>query len=201
MTHPRLGWVSAPVGAVLANVLGMRVSVASHVDSMAAAELILGLRRFTAPAPRVSTSTRETVGYAGDRRAGAQSPERPGKHRGPAGAVRVVGAVRNSRSTVSDEAVLTAARRLRIPVRRGGRFFDCGALTGGPQQRQRRRRAAAADRTRARVLGESVALLRDILNPDEIVVGGQAFTTFPEGMAEVEKGSPASPYCRSAKYG
>jgi len=40
---------------------------------------------------------------------------------------------------------------------------------------------------RARVLGESVALLRDVLNPDEIVVGGQAFTTYPEGMAVVEK--------------
>ena len=39
---------------------------------------------------------------------------------------------------------------------------------------------------RARVLGEAVALLRDVLNPDELVVGGQAFTEYPEAMAQVE---------------
>jgi predicted NBD/HSP70 family sugar kinase len=37
------------------------------------------------------------------------------------------------------------------------------------------------------VLGEAVALLRDLLNPDELVVGGQAFTEYPEGMAAVEE--------------
>jgi hypothetical protein len=36
------------------------------------------------------------------------------------------------------------------------------------------------------VLGEAVALLRDLLNPDELVVGGQAFTEYPEGMAQLE---------------
>jgi hypothetical protein len=36
------------------------------------------------------------------------------------------------------------------------------------------------------VLGEAVALLRDLLNPDELVVGGQAFTEYPEGMVDVE---------------
>jgi predicted NBD/HSP70 family sugar kinase len=39
---------------------------------------------------------------------------------------------------------------------------------------------------RARVLGEAVALLRDMLNPDDLIVGGQAFTEYPEGMAAVE---------------
>lgn len=39
---------------------------------------------------------------------------------------------------------------------------------------------------RARVLGEAIALLRDMLNPDDLVVGGQAFTEYPEGMALVE---------------
>lgn len=36
------------------------------------------------------------------------------------------------------------------------------------------------------MLGEAVALLRDMLNPDDLVVGGQAFTEYPEGMAQVE---------------
>jgi hypothetical protein len=39
---------------------------------------------------------------------------------------------------------------------------------------------------RARVLGGAVALLRDLLNPDDLVVGGQAFTEYPEGMRHVE---------------
>ncbi len=36
------------------------------------------------------------------------------------------------------------------------------------------------------MLGEAVALLRDMLNPDDLVVGGQAFTEYPEGMSLVE---------------
>ena len=36
------------------------------------------------------------------------------------------------------------------------------------------------------MLGEAVALLRDLLNPDDLVVGGQAFTEYPEGMEHVE---------------
>ncbi|WP_373877662.1 ROK family transcriptional regulator, partial [Mycobacterium kiyosense] len=63
--HPRLGWRQAPVGPVLADALGLPISVASHVDAMAGAELLLGMRRF---APSSSTSlyvyARETVGYA-----------------------------------------------------------------------------------------------------------------------------------------
>jgi len=38
---------------------------------------------------------------------------------------------------------------------------------------------------RARVLGCAVALLRDMLNPDDLVVGGQAFTEYPEGMIDL----------------
>ncbi len=37
-----------------------------------------------------------------------------------------------------------------------------------------------------RVLGHAVALLRDVLNPDDLVVGSQACTEYPEGMAQVE---------------
>jgi hypothetical protein len=36
------------------------------------------------------------------------------------------------------------------------------------------------------VLGAAVALLRDLLNPDELIVGGQAFTEYPEAMTTVE---------------
>ena len=46
--------------------------------------------------------------------------------------------------------------------------------------------AAALLTDRARILGESVALLADLLNPDSVVVGGQAFTCYPEGMAAMQ---------------
>jgi predicted NBD/HSP70 family sugar kinase len=47
--------------------------------------------------------------------------------------------------------------------------------------------AAARDllAERARVLGGTVALLRDLLNPDDLVVGGQAFTEYPEGLPQL----------------
>lgn len=189
VTHPRLGWVSAPVGAVLANVLGMRVSVASHVDSMAAAELILGLRRFTAPrTTSLYVYARETVGYALVIGGRVHSPQSgPGSIAALPVQSELLGQSGTLESTVSDEAVLTAARRLRI-LSGEGAGSSIAALLQVARNNDRGEGARQLLTERARVLGESVALLRDILNPDEIVVGGQAFTTFPEGMAEVEKG-------------
>lgn len=195
VTHPRLGWVSAPVGAVLANGLGMRVSVASHVDSMAAAELILGLRRFTAPrATSLYVYARETVGYALVIDGRVHSPQSgPGSIAALPVQSELLGQSGTLESTVSDEAVLTAARRLQILPREGaGSSITSLLQIARSSDRDGRGTAREGARQllteRARVLGESVALLRDVLNPDEIVVGGQAFTTYPEGMAEVEKG-------------
>lgn len=189
VTHPRLGWVSAPVGAVLANVLGMRVSVASHVDSMAAAELILGLRRFTAPrTTSLYVYARETVGYALVIDGRVHSPQSgPGSIAALPVQSELLGQSGTLESTVSDEAVLTAARRLRI-LSGEGAGSSIAALLQVARNSDRGESARQLLTERARVLGESVALLRDVLNPDEIVVGGQAFTTYPEGMAEVEKG-------------
>ena len=63
--HARLGWADAPVGPVLAEALGLPVSVASHVDAMAGAELLLGVRRSNTPtATSLYVYARETVGYA-----------------------------------------------------------------------------------------------------------------------------------------
>jgi predicted NBD/HSP70 family sugar kinase len=86
-------------------------------------------------------------------------------------------------STVSDEAVLTAARKLRIVPADGPASTVAAVLRVA---RQGNAQAAELLAERARVLGEAVALLRDMLNPDDLVVGGQAFTEYPEGMALVE---------------
>src|SRR5271167_4404051 len=179
--HARLGWREAPVGPIIAEALELPVSVASHVDAMAAAELLLGMRRF---GPNSSTSlyvyARETVGYALMIGGRVHSPANL-----PAQS-ELLGGSGLLESTVSDEAVLAAARRLRVlPARSDGSASTVTDLLkvarGGNEQ------AKELLAERARVLGESVALLRDLLNPDDLVVGGQAFTEYPEGMKQVEE--------------
>lgn len=182
--HARLGWRDAPVGPVIAEALELPVSVASHVDAMAAAELLLGMRRF---GPNSSTSlyvyARETVGYALMIDGRVHSPASgPGTITNLPAHSELLGGSGLLESTVSDEAVVAAARRLRIlPAQNGSMTDVLKAARGGNQQAQE-----LLDE-RARVLGESVALLRDLLNPDDLVVGGQAFTEYPEGMKRVEE--------------
>ena len=88
-----------------------------------------------------------------------------------------------SESTVSDEAVLNAARKLRIIPAEGPSSTLSAVLRAA---RQGNEKAVELLADRARVLGEAVALLRDLLNPDDLVLGGQAFTEYPEGMSVVE---------------
>jgi predicted NBD/HSP70 family sugar kinase len=186
--HPRLGWTAAPVGPVLAEELRLPVSVASHVDAMAGAELLLGVRRPTATS---STSlyiyARETVGYALVIGGRVHSPASgPGTIAGLPVSSELLGGSGQLESTVSDEAVLAAARRLRILP--DGNSAASAAVTGLVlKARAGDVRAAALLTERARALGEAVALLRDVLNPDDLVVGGQGFTEYPEGMVEVER--------------
>lgn len=185
LDHPRLGWSEAPVGPVLAEELGLPVSVASHVDAMAGAELLLGVRRPPAPA---STSlyvyARETVGYALSIGGRVHSPASgPGTIAGLPARSELLGGTGELESTVSDEAVLNAARRLRIVPDEGPASTLPAVLRAA---RGGDRKAQELLGERARVLGESVALLRDLLNPDDLVVGGQAFTEYPEALTAVE---------------
>ncbi len=185
--HPRLGWRQAPVGPVLADALGLPVSVASHVDAMAGAELLLGLRRFALSSPTsLYVYARETVGYALVIGGRVHCPASgPGTIAPLPAHSELLGGTGQLESTVSDEAVLAAARRLRIlpPDSANG---SPGAITDLLRAaRAGNRQAAELLAERARVLGEAVALLRDLLNPDELVVGGQAFTEYPEAMDQL----------------
>ena len=185
--HARLGWRDAPVGPVIAEALGLPVSVASHVDAMAAAELLLGMRRF---GPNASTSlyvyARETVGYALMIGGRVHSPASgPGTITNLPAHSELLGGTGVLESTVSDEAVLAAARRLRIlPARNTGSGATVTEVLKAARGGNEQARELLAER--ARVLGESVALLRDLLNPDDLVVGGQAFTEYPEGIEHLE---------------
>jgi predicted NBD/HSP70 family sugar kinase len=187
--HPRLGWRQAPVGSVLADALNLPVSVASHVDAMAGAELLLGMRRFAPSSPTsLYVYARETVGYALVIGGRVHCPASgPGTIAGLPANSELLGGTGQLESTVSDEAVLAAARRLRIlpPASRangsGTAITDLLRVARAGNQQAKELLAE-----RARVLGEAVALLRDVLNPDELVVGGQAFTEYPEAMEQVE---------------
>lgn len=184
LDHPRLGWSDAPVGPVLVESLGLPVSVASHVDAMAGAELLLGARRHSSAATSLYVYARETVGYALSIGGRVHSPASgPGTIAALPADSEMLGGTGQLESTVSDEAVLIAARKARvIPVEGSGSTMQ--ALLKVARQGNERAQALLAER--ARVLGEAVALLRDMLNPDDLVVGGQAFTEYPEGMAVVE---------------
>ncbi|KUH82004.1 MULTISPECIES: ROK family protein [unclassified Mycobacterium] len=182
LDHPRLGWSDAPVGPVLAETLGLPVSVASHVDAMAGAELLLGGRR---QASDTSTSlyvyARETVGYALSIGGRVHSPASgPGTIAALPVQSELLGGTGQLESTVSDEAVLIAARKARI-IAAEGPGSTMQALFKIARQGNRPAQELLAER--ARVLGEAVALLRDMLNPDDLIVGGQAFTEYPEGMS------------------
>jgi predicted NBD/HSP70 family sugar kinase len=192
LDHPRLGWSDAPVGPVLAESLGLPVSVASHVDAMAGAELLLGVRRAaTAPAASALSHTtslyvyaRETVGYALSIDGRVHSPgSGPGTIAALPAQSELLGGTGQLESTVSDEAVLAAARRQGVVPTDGPSSTLANVLRAARQGNAAARELLTE---RARVLGESIALLRDLLNPDDLVVGGQAFTEYPEAMATVE---------------
>ncbi len=185
LDHPRLGWSDAPVGPVLAEALGLPISVASHVDAMAAAELLLGVRRQpTRAATSLYVYARETVGYALSIGGQVHSPASgPGTIARLPARSDLLGGTGELESTVSDETVLVAARKARIIPADGSTSTMTAVLRAA---RQGNEKAVALVAERARVLGEGVALLRDMLNPDDLVVGGQAFTEYPEGMSIVE---------------
>ena len=184
--HARLGWRDAPVGPAFAEALGLPVSVACHVDAMAAAELLLAMRRFAPKTTSLYVYARETVGYALSIGGRVHSPASgPGTIANLPAQSELLGGSGLLESTVSDEAVLAAAQRTRIlPARNGGPAATVTELLRAARNGNQPAKDLLAER--ARVLGEAVALLRDLLNPDDLVVGGQAFTEYPEGMEHVE---------------
>ena len=188
--HARLGWTQAPIGPVLASALGLPVSVASHVDAMAGAELLLGKRavqQHADPGSILYIYARETVGFAQVIGGVVHTPA------GGAGTVAglpvqsdSLGGSGQLESTVSDEAVVIAARKAGVLPGSGSKS-SIGALQRLARQVDDPAAAGAREllAERARVLGGAVALLRDMLNPDDLVVGGQAFTDYPEGIEGV----------------
>ena len=162
--HPVLGWRRAEVGPVLARTLGVPVSVCEHVEAMAAAELLL-------THPRVDGGSglfiyaRETAGAALTIDGRVHVPARGAgtiAHL-PVNAPVIAGGYARLQQVIGRAAARTASELRGIP------------MTASPIVDER-----------ARVLGESVALLRDVINPDSIVVAGDAFAAHPDGLAPVQ---------------
>ncbi|MGL6235207.1 MAG: ROK family protein [Segniliparus sp.] len=193
-TRAELGWKDAPLAGVVSAKLGLPTSLAVQVEAVAAAELLLPPSNHVVTSPVRERTTlhfygRESLGTALTIGGRVHSPKSgPGTishlpvrsklllgHEG-AGALA---------DAVSDSAVALAWTRLT-----GAKAHPRSAQTVQDVIRQ----AAAGDSVaqellgeRSRLFGESVAIAASFVNPDEVVLGGQAFTSYPEAAEQVAK--------------
>ncbi|MEC3913935.1 ROK family protein [Nocardia sp. CDC160] len=191
--HPRLGWQAAPVAAVFSSVLDLPVSVSAHVEAMAAAELLLAPREpgeETRPGSSLLVYARETAGVAVTLHDRVHTPTNgPGSiaHLPTGSDVDCTCGRRGClEATVGERALLERAVRKGVlpkpeaPRRPAITDLYRAADTGN---------AAARELLieRAEILGRTAALVRDMFNPDRVVLGGQAFTGWRPGMDRVAK--------------
>ncbi|SUA75188.1 Making large colonies protein [Nocardia otitidiscaviarum] len=188
--HPRLGWRSAPVAAVFSSVLDLPVSVSAHVEAMAAAELLLTPRETDSrPGSSLYLYARETVGVAVTLDDRVHTPAN-----GPGSIAHL---------PTGSQVECPCGRRGCLEVTVGERELLARAVRHGilpkPEAHRRPRitdlhRAADTDAAardllaeRAEILGRTAALIRDMFNPDRVILGGQAFTGYQPGIARVAR--------------
>ncbi|UYP18169.1 ROK family protein [Rhodococcus sp. Z13] len=189
VTHPRLGWTDARVGTIVGGGLGLPVSVAAHVEAMAASELLLTPDR---DAPETKGTglyfyARETAGVAITFDGKVHTPTGgPGSvSHLPTGssAPCSCGGTGCLEATVSDQALVRRARA-------EGVLPDRDDVTIQSLYRLARDGSEPAHALlveRATVLGRTVGMLRDLFNPDRVILGGQAFTEYPAAVPHVAK--------------
>ncbi len=203
--HPKLDWHGAAVGSVLGEVLELPVSVAPHVEAMAAAELLLPVpdsarvaeqpgRKPGGTAPGTGSSlyfyVRETAGIAVTLDGRVHTPSNgPGSiaHL-PTGSDVRCGCGRTGclEVTVGDRSVHSrAVGRGIIPAHNGTGGTTIADLYRAAEAGSEQARELLAER--ATILGHTVALVRDMLNPDRVVLGGQAFTAYRPAVTHVAK--------------
>lgn len=198
--HPKLGWQAAPLGAVFSEVLGLPITVAPHVEAMAAAELLLpGVHGDPADAPDQAAAAhgsslyfyvRETAGISVTLDGRVHTPSNgPGSiaHLPTGSDVECECGRRGClEATVGDRGLhARAVGRGIIPAHNGKASSNIGDLYRAAVNGSEPARELLAER--ATVLGRTVALVRDMLNPDRVVLGGQAFTAYRPGLAHVAR--------------
>ncbi|MFC0316637.1 ROK family protein [Gordonia phosphorivorans] len=163
--HPILGWRDQKLGPTLYAALGVPVSVSEHVQAMAAAELLLG-GEVVPHGAALFFYARETVGMAMIINDQVHQPTRGA---GSIAALPVVPGPLHSEPVAPLQSVIGSAA-LKAAAERRGTAPDDRALVDA----------------RAGALGQAVAAMRDVINPDSIIVAGQAFTDHPRGLAPVQ---------------
>lgn len=183
-----LGFSPTAVGAELQDLTGLDVRTGDHIAAVAATEFLH--RRHGTPGVTLYVYARDTVGFAVAVDKGAQTEvSRVGSlthFPTGSGAACWCGRTGCLEVTAGDEAVLRAAR-------------DAGLLEGGATMSIERLYAAAGEpevlallRSRARLLGQVAASVRDMVAPDRVVLVGQAFTGCPAVLDDIT-GAFASP--------
>ncbi|WP_018683793.1 ROK family transcriptional regulator [Actinokineospora enzanensis] len=180
LDHDRLGWHRVPAADLLRRATGYPVHLDGHVAAMANAELLFGW------GPRVSSLlyfyAREVVGIA-------LSVDGV-LHRGPGGGGSIAhlpiggdarcpcGDTGCLEVTVADRTIAETAARDGVVAEPDIRLVRDAARAGDP-------RATRLLTDRATALGRAVGLLRDALNPDRVVLGGQAITDPAERLPDL----------------
>ncbi|MGQ4598653.1 ROK family protein [Nocardia sp. R6R-6] len=193
--HPKLEWQGAQVGSVLSEVLELPVSVAPHVEAMAAAELLLpiGEPKDQARGERGSSLyfyVRETAGVAVTLDGRVHTPSNgPGSiaHLPTGSDVECPCGRRGCLEvTVGDRSLHSrAVGRGIIPAHNGTAGSTIADLYRAAEAGSEPARELLAER--ATILGHTVAMVRDMLNPDRVILGGQAFTGYRPAVAHVAR--------------
>ncbi|WP_246257904.1 ROK family transcriptional regulator [Amycolatopsis anabasis] len=188
LDHDRLGWRRVAARALLERALGLPVQLDGHVPAMATAELLFGAKQQAGS--MLYFYARQVVGaaFAVDGRL----------HRGPGGGAGTIahlpvggdepcpcGRTGCLEVTVAEETVLRRAVAAGAIASPDIRLLAAAAETGVPA-------ASAVLAERAATIGRAVATLRDVLNPDLIVLGGQAITDAPGQLDELLGGFAAA---------
>jgi predicted NBD/HSP70 family sugar kinase len=193
--HPKLEWRGAQIGSVLGEVLELPVSVAPHVEAMAGSELLLptGEPKDQARLERGSSLyfyVRETAGVAVTLDGRVHTPSNgPGSiaHLPTGSDVECTCGRRGCLEvTVGDRSLHSrAVGRGIIPAHNGTAGSTIADLYRAAEAGSESARELLAER--ATILGHTVAMVRDMLNPDRVILGGQAFTGYRPAVAHVAR--------------
>ncbi|MBB3664856.1 MULTISPECIES: ROK family transcriptional regulator [Prauserella salsuginis group] len=181
LDHGPLGWRGVPARAVLEQVTGLPVHLDGHVPAMATAELLFG----------VSGRAASSLYFYAREMAGVAIAVDGVLHRGPGQSGSIAhlpvgtdvrcecGRTGCLEATVAERAVVERARSAGIIT--GSELGDLVAAA------DRDPRARELLTQRARALGRAIAMTRDLVNPELVVLGGQAITEAPAYLDTVRE--------------
>ncbi|HZZ47026.1 MAG TPA: ROK family protein [Pseudonocardia sp.] len=180
LRHPQLGWDDVPIADIVAQASGAEVAVLPQVEAMARADMLRAVRRHRGSTLYVYA--RDAVDAVLTVDGNADLPTRnlgTISHLPVGGSTPCTcGSVGCLESSAGDSAVAEAALRAGVVTQPSLPQVVDAAVEGN-------RTAHELLVDRARLLGRGVALVRDVLNPDRVVLLGQAFTAYRPALAHI----------------